>query len=276
MLLSDENLTPKTASFLKLKRSYLYKHRNQKKGFSSETMNTLISAVRACLGDLRRVGIWQERWNLLGHWSQLSSSPPVPHAAHRTSLESSSGAWSTCCSPPRVRMWFGALVLLWSRGLHGGCEGLWGLSPVLWRGALIGGWSPVLSGRLALWWVWSWNPQTERTILNLGGKATDRFICPIMYSNSRWSCHCFGFYFQIKRLRKSSKPLMFLALSDRSSLHVQINNSGKYSVMATNSICSYQRWPNYSKLFSFQSYTVSPKCSLAAVTGWRLNQNSHL
>lgn len=141
--------------------------------FPSETSHKYISSNRACLGDLKRVGTWHERWKTLGHLSQHSSSPPVWHAAHKTSLESSSGAWcwSTCCSPPSEQMWFGALVSLWSRGLLRGCDGLQGLSSVFWRGvgisfpspwALIWGWSPVLSGRLALWLACTWNPETER------------------------------------------------------------------------------------------------------------------
>lgn len=117
---------------------------------------------RACLGNLWRVGTWHERWKTLVHLSQHSSSPPVWQIAHKTSLESSSGAWccSTCCCPPSERMWFAAALLLCSRGLLGGCEGLWGLSsvsPSSW--ILIWGWSSVLSGRLTLWLASAWNPK---------------------------------------------------------------------------------------------------------------------
>ena len=153
MLLSDENLTPKcennlskTALFLIAEGGFSFHRRpyfldssiNMKitrvMWFSSETINKYVSPVRACLGDLRRAGTWHERWKALGHLSQHSSSPPVWHAAHKPSLESSSGArcWSTCWSPPSERMWLG--VLLWSCGLLGGRDGLWGLSSVLWRG----------------------------------------------------------------------------------------------------------------------------------------------
>lgn len=134
--------------------------------------------------------MWHVRWKTLEHLLQYSSSPPVWHTAHKTSLESSSRAWcwSTCCSPPNERMWFGTLVLLWSCGLLGGCEGFWGLLSMLCGGVgilypstwtPIWCWSPVLSGRLSPWLACTWNSQQT---------MTDTFKClaEFVYVYSMW------------------------------------------------------------------------------------------
>lgn len=109
---------------------------------------------RACLGTLCSVGTWQGRWKTLVHLWQPSSSPPVWQTAHKTSSDSCRGSW--CCTTCE---WMGlalALLLFWS------CRPLRGtVCPSSW--ILTWGWSPVLSGRLALWLASAWKP-TQREI----------------------------------------------------------------------------------------------------------------
>lgn len=80
---------------------------NSNDGKQRQTFKPLRCSLkqRACLGNIWRVGTWQERWNNLAHLWQRSSSPPAWQTAHKTL--SSNGSWccTTCCCPSTGQMW---------------------------------------------------------------------------------------------------------------------------------------------------------------------------
>ena len=141
----------------------------------------------ACLGERSSDGMWQARWNTLGHLSQQSSSPPPRHTAHQSSL-GEARRQSPRASPPHAASSLCPPGLLRARG--------WWLCPVLPGGVLephgpaapMLAWvrSAVLSGRLVLWvgcnccfvdWRWTancgWGDRTRgRKYFNISSIAT--------------------------------------------------------------------------------------------------------
>ena len=125
----------------------------------------------ACLGEWGSDGMWQARWNTLGHLSQQSSSPPPRHTAHQCSLGEALRQSPPRVSPPHTASSLrppGPPGLLRGRGrwlrpvLPGGVVEPHGpAAPMLARVR-----SAVLSGRLVLWvrcnccfvdWRWTAN-----------------------------------------------------------------------------------------------------------------------